>query len=46
MQEFEYFVMDGRAKFDFDSAVVFEALGRQLPSNKKLRRDWAIWMLY
>lgn len=40
MQEFEYFVMDGHAKFDFDSAVVFEALGRQLPSNKQLRRDW------
>ncbi|MDM3310692.1 hypothetical protein [Citrobacter sp. Cb223] len=35
MQEFEYFVMDGRAKFDFDRAVVLEALGRQLPSNKK-----------
>lgn len=40
MQEFEYFVMDGRAKFNFDRAVVFEALGRKLPSNKKLQRDW------
>ena len=40
MQEFEYFVMDGRARFDTDRAAVFEALGRNLPSNKKLRRDW------
>lgn len=40
MQEFEYFVMDGRAKFNFDEAVVLEALGRKIPSNRYLRRDW------
>ncbi|WP_368755042.1 hypothetical protein [Klebsiella oxytoca] len=40
MQEFEYFVMDGRAKFNFDRAVVLEALGRKMPSNKYLQSDW------
>lgn len=40
MHEFEYFVMDGRARFNTDRAAVFEALGRNLPSNKKLRREW------
>lgn len=40
MQEFEYFVMDGRAKFNFDEAVVLEALGRKPPSNRYLQRDW------
>lgn len=33
-QEFEWFVMDGRAKFNTDDAVVYEALGTQEPSNK------------
>ncbi|EFH4993617.1 hypothetical protein JTX50_000875 [Escherichia coli] len=39
-QEFEWFVMDGRAKFNTDDAVVYEALGTKEPSNKKLKRDW------
>lgn len=37
---FEWFVMDGRAKFDADDAVVFEALGTKQPSDKRLKRDW------
>ncbi|MCK1065035.1 hypothetical protein [Pluralibacter gergoviae] len=40
MQQFEYFVMDGRARFNTERAAVFEALGRNPPSNKKLRREW------
>lgn len=39
-QQFEYFVMDGRARFDTERAAVFEALGRSLPQEWKLRRDW------
>lgn len=38
-QKFEWFVMDGKAKFNTDEAVVYEALGTQEPSNKKLKRD-------
>ncbi|EIX9026391.1 hypothetical protein MLE08_002561 [Klebsiella aerogenes] len=32
--------MDGRSKFNFDRAVVLEALGRKLPSDRYLQRDW------
>lgn len=42
MQDYEYFVMDGRAKFDTDDAAVYQALGTKQPSNKKLRRDWGL----
>lgn len=37
---YEYFVMDGRARHDIDSATVFECLGRRLPQAWKIRRDW------
>lgn len=40
--EFEWFVMDGRAKFNTDDAVVFEALGTKKPSDKKLKEDWGL----
>ena len=40
MQEYEWFVMDGRARFDTESAAVFEACGNKEPSNKSLRKDW------
>ncbi len=40
-QDFEYFVMDGRARFDTDRAVVLEACGRRKPGNKSLSRDWS-----
>lgn len=39
-QQFEYFVMDGRARFDTDSATVLEACGRKRPSDRYLKRDW------
>lgn len=39
-QKYEYFVMDGRANFDLGRAQVLEALGRNCPSDKSLRRDW------
>ncbi len=39
-KEYEFFVMDGRARFDTDRASVFEALGRNPPQQWKLRRDW------
>lgn len=42
MEDYEYFVMDGRAKFDTDDAVVYQALGTKQPSNKKLKRDWGL----
>lgn len=41
MQKFEYFVMDGRARFNTEDAAVFEALGQKRPSDKYLNRDWA-----
>lgn len=40
MQVFEFFVMDGRARFDTSRAAVFEALGRRPPKQWKLSRDW------
>lgn len=40
MEKFEYFVMDGRARFNTDDAAVFEALGQKLPSDRYLKRDW------
>ena len=40
MQEFEFFVMDGRARFDTSRAAVLEALGRKPPKQWKLSRDW------
>lgn len=40
MQQFEYFVMDGRANDDLEGAAVYEALGRSIPKDKKLRCDW------
>lgn len=39
-KEYEFFVMDGRARFDTERASVFEALGRKQPQPWKLRRDW------
>ncbi|KAF2282484.1 hypothetical protein GH714_044090 [Hevea brasiliensis] len=39
-KEYEFFVMDGRARFDTERASVLEALGRKLPQSWKLRRDW------
>jgi hypothetical protein len=40
MQEFEFFVMDGRARFDTGRAAVFSSLGRNPPKQWKLSRDW------
>jgi len=40
MQEFEFFVMDGRARFDTERAAVLESLGRKPPQQWKLSRDW------
>lgn len=40
MEKFEYFVMDGRARFNTEDAAVFEALGQKLPSDRYLKRDW------
>ena len=39
-QLFEYFVLDGRAEFDMESASVYQVLGRKIPSSKQLSRDW------
>ncbi|WP_240343569.1 hypothetical protein [Erwinia persicina] len=40
VQQFEYFVMDARARFDTERAAVFEVLGKNPPQAWKLRRDW------
>ncbi|KMK11180.1 hypothetical protein ABW06_22715 [Pluralibacter gergoviae] len=32
--------MDSRAAFDTEDATIFEALGRKLPTNRNLKRDW------
>jgi hypothetical protein len=41
MEKFEYFVMDGRARFNPADAAVYEALGQKRPSDKYLNRDWS-----
>lgn len=35
-----YMVMDSRAQFDIDRAVVLECCGEKQPSWRSLRRDW------
>lgn len=36
----EWLVMDARAIYDVDAAIVLEACGPQRPGMKRLRRDW------
>ncbi|EPO6584329.1 hypothetical protein [Enterobacter hormaechei] len=40
MEVYEYFVMDGSARYDTSRAAVLECLGRRLPQAWKIRRDW------
>lgn len=35
-----YMVLDSRAQFDSNSAVVLECLGNNRPSMKKLSKEW------
>lgn len=40
MEEFEYFVMDGRFHFDPERSAVLEACGTKRPSDRYLKRDY------
>jgi hypothetical protein len=40
MSKQEFIVLDGRAQYDMDAAIVMEACGSQRPSNKYLRDAW------
>ncbi|EHL5406197.1 hypothetical protein KD288_002420 [Salmonella enterica] len=35
-----FMVMDSRARFDIDSAVILECCGDKQPSWRTLRKDW------